>query len=106
MCLISVFASLVGIFVDITSSVIELNFFAITAWIKKYKSIIKKKKHDKIVLLAKAKLNSVDVIISRALINSNITHDELVSINNVLEEYNDITKEIRSLEADTINQRF
>ena len=58
------------------------------------------------VLLAKAKLNSVDVIISRALINSNITHDELVSINNVLEEYNDITKEIRSLEADTINQRF
>ena len=38
----------------------------ITAEIKKYKSIIKKKKkkHDKIVLLAKSKLNSTEVLIS------------------------------------------
>ena len=35
---------------------------------KKYKSIIekKKKKHDKIVLLAKSKFNSIEVLISEA----------------------------------------
>ena len=56
---ISAFASLIGISIGITSSAIGLKLLAITAGIKKYKSIIKKKKkkHDKIVLLAKSKLN-------------------------------------------------
>ena len=50
--LISAFASLVCIPVGITSSEIGTKIFAITAKIKKCKSIIKKKKeHDKIVLL-------------------------------------------------------
>ena len=52
--LISAFASLVWVPVGITSSAIETKIFAITARIKKCKSIIKKKKeHDKIVLLGK-----------------------------------------------------
>ena len=50
---ISAFASLVGIPIGIASSAIGLKICAITAGIKKYKSIIKKKKHDKIILLAK-----------------------------------------------------
>ena len=52
---ISLFASLVGIPIGITSSVIGLKICAITAGIKKYKPIVKKrnKSHDKIVLLAK-----------------------------------------------------
>ena len=57
-------ASLVGIPLGITRRfVTELKICAITTWIKKYKSIIKKKgkKHDKIVLLAKPKLNSTEV---------------------------------------------
>ena len=44
----------------------------------------KKKKHDKIVLLAKSKLNNIEALISKALIDSNISHDEFVLINNVL----------------------
>ena len=48
----------------------------ITAAITKYKSIIKKKKHDKTVLLARSKLNSMEVLISKALIDSVIIHDE------------------------------
>ena len=77
---ISAFASLLGIPIGITSSAIGLKICAITAGIKKYKSIIKKKKkkHDKIVLLAKSKLNSIEVLISKALINSVISHDEFV----------------------------
>ena len=56
---ISVFTCLLGIAIDITSSAIGLNIFGIIVEIKKYKSIIKKKRktHDKIVLLAKVKLN-------------------------------------------------
>ena len=64
---ISAFASLVGIPIGITSSAVGLKICAITAGIKKYKSLIgkKKKKHDKIVLLAKTKLNSIELLISK-----------------------------------------
>ena len=52
-----------------------LKIRAITAEIKKYKLIIKKKKikHDKIVLLAKSKLNSMEVLLSKVLMDSNIS---------------------------------
>ena len=55
---ISEFALLVAIPVDITSSAVAIEIRAITEKIKKYKSIIKKKKkkHDKTMLLGKAKL--------------------------------------------------
>ena len=56
---ISAFASLVDIPIGITSSPIGLKICVITARIKMYKSIIKKKKkkHNKILSLAKPKLN-------------------------------------------------
>ena len=38
------------------------------------------------MLLAKSKLNSIEVLISKALIDSNIIHDEFVLINKVLKE--------------------
>ena len=52
----------------------------ITAGIEKCKSIKKKKKkkHDKIVLVGKNKLNTIEVLISKALIDSYISHDEFV----------------------------
>ena len=55
---ISEFALLVAIPVDITSSAVAIEIRAITEKIKKCKSIIKKKKkkHDKTMLLGKAKL--------------------------------------------------
>ena len=70
------FASLVDIPIGITSSANGLEICAIISGIKKYQSIIKKKekKHDKIVLLAKSKLNSMEVLISAALIDSVVNH--------------------------------
>ena len=50
-----------------------------------------KKKHGKIVLLAKSKLNSIEALISKALINSNISHDKFV-LKNVLNKYDDWKK--------------
>ena len=89
---ISSFASLLGIPRGITSSAIGLKICAVTAGIKKYKSIIKKrkKKHNKVKLLAKYKLNNIEVLISKVLIDSNISHDKFVLINNVLKEYDNM----------------
>ena len=91
---ISTFASLIGIPRGITSPTIGLK---LCAGIKKYKSVITKKKHSKIVLLAKSKLNGIEVLISKSLIDSNISHDEFVSINNVLKEYVEIKGEFQNL---------
>ena len=91
---ISLFASLVGIPIGITSVAIGLKICAITAGIKKHKSIIKKKKmkHYKLALLAKSKSNSIEILISKTLNESVISLDELVLINNVWKWYNKIKK--------------
>ena len=47
------------------------------------------------VLIAKTKLNSVEVFISKALIDSCISHDEIPSVNNVLREYGDMKEKIK-----------
>ena len=93
---ISAFASLAYVPVVIMSSAVGITSSAITAGIKKYKSIIRKtkKKYDKIVLLGKDKLNTIEVLISKALINSYITHDEFVSVNYVLGECNEIRNSV------------
>ena len=86
---VSPFLSLIGISIETASSARGLNIGAITSAIKKYKSVIKKmkKKHYKIVLLAESKLNSIEILISKALIYSDICHEKCVLINNVLKEY-------------------
>ena len=78
------------------ASLLGLKLCAIAAAIKNYKPIIKKnkKKHDKIVLLAKSKLNSIEVLNSTALFDSNISHDEFVLINNLLKECDDMKEEV------------
>ena len=95
---ISAFASLLSTRMRITSSAIRLKTCAITAGIKKNISIIKKKqkKHDKIVLLATTKLNSMEVLNSKALIDLNISHDEFVLISHVLKEYCKMKEEIKN----------
>ena len=57
------------------------------------------KKHDKIVLLEKDKLNTIEVLIWNTLINSYIGRDKFVVANNVLREYNKIKKEIKHPET-------
>ena len=79
--------------IRITGSAVGIKICAITARIKKYNSIIKKKKkkHDKIVLLGRDKLSNKEVLIYKALIDSYISHEELVSVSNV-SEYNEMKK--------------
>ena len=69
---VSAFASLVGIPIAIVVSAIGFKMYAITAAIKKYKSLIKekKKKPDKIILFTQPYLNNIEVLISKALNDS------------------------------------
>ena len=89
---ISDFTSLIGIPVAIISCAIRLKICVRTTGINQYMSIIKKnkKKHDKIILLAKYELNSIEVF------NSNISHDKFSLINNVLKGFDDIKEEIKN----------
>ena len=94
------FVSLVGIPVGIKRSALGLKICAI----KIYKLIIrKKKKHDKIVLLVETKSNSIRALISKALTNLYISHDnQLASVINALGEYDDMKEEIKNLKISTV----
>ena len=92
---ISAFASFTDIFQP--SSAIGLKICVRTAGIKKYEPIIKKKKkkHHRLFQLAKYKLNSVEVLTSKALIDSNVSQDKFFFINNVPKEFDDMIEEIK-----------
>ena len=92
----------------LASSAVLLKVCAITAGIKKYKLIIKwkKKNHDQIVLLEKAKLNTIEVLTSKSLIDSFIAHDEFFLVNNALREYNEMKEEIKSYVEHTHKYRW
>ena len=97
---ISEFSLLVRVPVVIASSAVKLKICAITTGIKKYKSIIskKRKKHDKIVLLAKTKLDKSKFWFLKLFIDSHINHDEFVLVNKVPRQYNATKEEIRNPE--------
>ena len=76
---ISTFASLLGIPIGIKTG---LKISTITAGIKKHKSIIRKNKL--LVLLARTNLICTKVLIFKSLIDSYISHDNFVLVNNML----------------------
>ena len=74
--------SLVGAPIGITEPCFTLVFSLTTGIIKKLLSITrsKKKKPDKILMLAKSKLNSIETLVSQTLIVMDISHEELITI--------------------------
>ena len=52
--------------------------------------------HANIVLLAKSKLNRIEVLISKAFIDSVSSHDEFVLKNKVKKEYDDMKEKIKN----------
>ena len=76
------FTSIVGASVGIASASLTLIFSLTTGIIKELLNITrnKKKKCDKILLLPKSKLSSIETLISQALIDLDISHEEFVRI--------------------------
>ena len=69
----------------------------------------KKKKHDKILMLAKSKLNSIETLLSQALIDTEISHKEFVTILKEKEKYGKMKENVRNvsekLEEEKIENR-
>ena len=105
---ISAFASLFGFPIGITSSAIGLKIYTITGGIRKHKSMNKKKKkkHNKRVLLTKSKVNSIEVLICKALIDSNISQDEFLLINDVLKGFYEWKNQLQILVISKIYQCY
>ena len=70
--------------VGIATASFTLIFSLTTGIIKNLLSITRneKKKYDKILTLAKSKLNSIETLVSQASIDMEISHEEFVTILN------------------------
>ena len=56
----------------------------------------KKKNHDKILMLAKSKLDSIETLISQILIDMEISHEEFTTILKEKEKYEKMKDNLRS----------
>ena len=92
---------LVGAPVGMTSASFSLECSITTGILKKLlkTSGNKKKKHNKIVILARCKLNSIESKISEALINSEISHEEFLIIINEEKKYRELKESIRMMNS-------
>ena len=59
----------------------------------------KKKEHNKIVMLAKSKLNSIETLMSQALIDLDISHEEFKTTVNEKEKYEQMKESIRNTKS-------
>ena len=80
---IASFATVIGAPVGMMSASCSLAFSITTGFVKKFLKTTrnKKKKHNKIVMLARSKLNSIESKISEALINFEISENFMTIIN-------------------------
>ena len=95
--LIISFTSTIGVPAGIASPSLTLIFLIITGIIKKLLNITrnKKKKHDKILMLAKSKFNSIETLISQALNDMEISHEEFITIFKEKDRYEKMKENIR-----------
>ena len=91
------FTSIIGVPAGIASASFTLIFSIITGIIKKLLNITrsKKKKHDKILMLAKSKFNSIETLISQALNDMEISHEEFITIFKEKDRYEKMKENIR-----------
>ena len=98
---IASFATVIGIPVRITRASLSLAFSLCTGLVKKLLKATrnKKKKHNKIVMLARSKLNSIESKISEALINNQVSHEDLITIINEERNYRELKERIRMMKG-------
>ena len=98
---IASFAKVVGIPVGIASVSLSLAFSLFTGLVKKLLKATrnKKKKHNKIVMLARSKLNSTESKISEELINNQISHEDFITIINEERNYRESKENIRMMKG-------
>ena len=66
----------------------------------------KKKKHDKILMLAKSKLNSIETLVSQALIDIEISHEEFNMILKEKDKCEKMKENVRNVSEKQENMRL
>ena len=96
---IASYTSVVGITAGITGASLTLVFTICTGISKSLLKLTekRKKKHNKIIVLAKNKLNMIDTLLSSALNDSEISHEEFTNIINEANIYENIKENIKEL---------
>ena len=94
-------ATVIGAPVEIASASFSLAFPISTGIIKKLLKTArnKNKKHNKIVMLARSELNSIESKISEALINNEISHEDFMTIINEEKKYRELKESIRMMNS-------
>ena len=95
------FATVIGAPVGIVSASSSLAFLVLTEIVKKVLKTTRsiKKKHNKIVLLSRSKLSSIESIISETLIISEINHEDFVTIINKEKKHRELKESIRMMNS-------
>ena len=98
---IAPYETIVGIPVGIAGASLTLIFTVTTGVVKTLLNITrkKKKKHNKVIALARSKLNIIENLISQALIDFEITHEEFSKIIYEKNNYEQIIDNIRSAKS-------
>ena len=98
---IASFATVTGAPIGITSASLSLVFSLCTELVKKLLKATKnkKKKHNKINMLARSKLNSIEIKISEALISNQISHEDFITTINEERNYRELKESIRMMKG-------
>ena len=64
------------------------------------------KKHDKILMLAKRKLNSIETLVSQALIDMKISHEKFITIVKGKDKYEKMKENVRNVNEIQENTRL
>ena len=97
---IALIAAVIGTPVGTVGASFSLAFSISTGIIKKLlKTTRNKKKHNKIVMFARSKLNSIESKISEALINNEICHEDFMTIISEDTKYRELKESIRMINS-------
>ena len=95
------FTSVIEIPAGIANASFALVFSLATGIIKKLLKVTRKKrkKHNKFVMLAISKINNIETLMSQALIDLDISHEEFRTIVNEKEKYEQMKESIRNIKS-------
>ena len=98
---IASFATVIEEPIGIRSASLSLAFSLRTGLVKKLLKPTrnKKRKHNKIVMLARSKLNSIESKISKALISNQISHEDFITIISDEKKYRKLKEKIRMVKG-------
>ena len=98
---IASFATAIGAPVGMVSASCSLAFSITTGLVKKFLKTTrnKKKKHNKTIMLARRKLNSIESKISEALINNEISLEDFMAVLNEETKYRELKESIRMMNS-------